>query len=82
MTMEKTDKPPPPGSSEAYSMGCKCPILDNGHGLGYMGQAGVFVYNETCPLHGLGDGAREGMQGLIDHRHEANMTDQEKKGGG
>lgn len=42
-----------PGSLEAEQRGCTCPILDNGHGNGYMGQPGVFVYNGDCPMHGF-----------------------------
>jgi hypothetical protein len=42
---------PPPGSPEAVKLGCKCPRLDNGHGKGYMGIAGVYVYHSECPLH-------------------------------
>lgn len=34
-----------PGSILAIEAGCKCPIIDNGHGRGYMGQQG------ECPLH-------------------------------
>jgi hypothetical protein len=41
-----------PGSDEAIEAGCECPILDNGHGMGYMGQKDVFVMIETCPIHG------------------------------
>jgi len=41
-----------PGSDEALDAGCLCPVLDNGHGRGYYGQKGVFVYNLSCPLHG------------------------------
>lgn len=49
--------PPNPGSREALDAGCRCPVLDNGHGRGYMGgvtdEQGrtVFVYAEGCPLH-------------------------------
>lgn len=49
---KKTDIPNP-GSQEARDAGCTCPVLDNGHGRGYMGQPGVFVKNETCPIHGM-----------------------------
>jgi hypothetical protein len=45
-------EPPNPGSDEAIAMGCTCPVIDNCHGRGYMGVEGVFVYMETCPLHG------------------------------
>jgi len=49
----------PPGSDEALAHGCRCPILDNAHGLGYMGGAKdeeghtVYVVSVNCPLHGL-----------------------------
>lgn len=41
-----------PGSDEAVKRGCKCARMDNAHGRGYMGQPGVFVISEECPLHG------------------------------
>ena len=41
---------PNPGSEEACAKGCKCPVLDNGHGRG----PGPFWINEDCPLHGRG----------------------------
>jgi len=41
-----------PGTQEAIDAGCKCPVTDNGYGQGYMGQAGVFVYNMECEIHG------------------------------
>ena len=41
---------PNPGSDEARAMNCKCPILDNGHGRGYMGTDN-FVISMDCPLH-------------------------------
>lgn len=45
---------PKPGSREAVDRGCKCPVLDNGHGRGYLadGERFGFVINEGCPLHG------------------------------
>lgn len=43
---------PKPGSDHAHALGCKCPRMDNGYGRGYMGQAEIFVINETCPIHG------------------------------
>lgn len=43
---------PNPGSDAALEQGCGCPVLDNSHGRGYMGQPGVFVMVENCPLHG------------------------------
>lgn len=48
---------PNPGSREAQAEGCICPVLDNGHGKGYMGGVKdddgntVFVMVTTCPLH-------------------------------
>lgn len=41
-----------PGSEAARKAGCQCPVIDNGHGRGYRGQPGVFVYNAECPVHG------------------------------
>lgn len=43
-----------PGSNEAIDKGCACPVLDNGHGRGYLGDGKKFgwVINGTCPLHG------------------------------
>lgn len=43
--------PPPPGSDAAIQFGCTCPVLDNAHGKGYMGVAGVYVFSGDCPLH-------------------------------
>lgn len=48
-----TDTPPPPGSDAAIAKGCTCPVMDNGHGRGYMGVPGIFVYSGDCPLHRL-----------------------------
>lgn len=50
--MEPIKKRPNPGSPEAVKLGCKCPVLDNGHGNGYMGMKGVFVMVGNCPIHG------------------------------
>ena len=45
-----------PGSDLAVEHGCKCPVLDNSRGRGYMGIEGQFWINETCHLHnGLSD---------------------------
>lgn len=41
-----------PGSDEAIEKGCKCPVLDNGHGRGWKGIEGKFVVSFECPLHG------------------------------
>ena len=38
---------PSPGSDAALAMGCTCPVLDNGHGMG-RGDGG-FV--QGCPVH-------------------------------
>ena len=40
-----------PGSEEALTAGCKCPVLDNCRGKGYMGIPSLFVYSENCPVH-------------------------------
>jgi hypothetical protein len=48
---QMTDKKYNPGSKEAISAGCKCPVLDNSHGKGYYGQEGVFVYSGGCEYH-------------------------------
>ena len=48
---------PPPGSPAAVAQGCTCPVLDNGHGKGYMGGAKdkdgqtLYVIRAGCPLH-------------------------------
>ena len=49
-----------PGSDEAIKAGCRCPVLDNEHGAGYMGgvtdkETGetIFVTRGDCPLHGM-----------------------------
>jgi hypothetical protein len=48
---EDKEKVPNPGSPEAIAQGCICPVWDNEHGRGYMGQPGMFVYRIDCPLH-------------------------------
>ena len=52
MDIKKEEAIPSPGSTEAYEQGCKCPIMDNNYGKGYMGMENVFVFNTECPLHG------------------------------
>lgn len=47
---QMSDKPKP-GSPEAVAAGCTCPVIDNGHGRGYMGQRGVYVMDGDCPMH-------------------------------
>lgn len=50
-----------PGSDEAIAAGCTCPVIDNGHGRGYMGGVTddkgqtVFVISGDCPLHGIAE---------------------------
>lgn len=43
-----------PGSDEALNMGCTCPVLDNGHGEGFVldGQKSWWI-SDDCPLHGI-----------------------------
>lgn len=51
-------KRPNPGSPAARELGCRCPILDNAHGKGYLGGMTdsegnlIFVISAVCPLHG------------------------------
>ena len=46
-----------PGSKEAIDAGCKCPVIDNGRGVGWMGGVKdengetIFVVSERCDLH-------------------------------
>lgn len=40
-----------PGSDEALAAGCRCPVLDNAHGRGWMGVDGAWVLSGDCPLH-------------------------------
>jgi hypothetical protein len=40
---------PNPGSDLAQRLGCRCPVLDNGHGVGR--GDGNFVVNMDCPVH-------------------------------
>lgn len=43
-----------PGSVAARIAGCTCPVLDNAHGKGYLGDGERFGWITTanCPLHG------------------------------
>jgi hypothetical protein len=50
-SVDATDMIPNPGSDAAIALGCTCPVLDNGHGRGYMGQKGIYIYNLACPVH-------------------------------
>lgn len=51
--MENKNKIPPPGSQEAIDQGCKCPVLDNGHGRGAYIKDGewIYWYSTDCELH-------------------------------
>lgn len=49
--MEGTTDTPAPGSDAAVRQGCRCPVMDNCRGKGYMGQAGEYVISESCPIH-------------------------------
>ena len=58
--MTERDTPLNPGSDAAIARGCTCPVLDNGHGSGWLGgtkdpETGetLFVINFNCPVHGL-----------------------------
>lgn len=44
---------PNPGSKEAIEQGCKCPVLDNGHGRGHLGDGEKYGWwtSAECPLH-------------------------------
>jgi len=51
MNIATDNATPAPGSDEAAKLGCTCPVLDNGHGRGYKGMPGIYVYNAACPVH-------------------------------
>lgn len=42
---------PNPGSDNAITQGCTCPILDNGHGNPELGKIRGWWITEGCPLH-------------------------------
>jgi hypothetical protein len=51
--MTEETKTPNPGSDEAIAIGCKCPVLDNGHGDEELAKCrGGFWINAVCPIHG------------------------------
>jgi hypothetical protein len=53
MGNEFNNKVPNPGSDEALAIGCKCPVLDNCRGKGYLTPgSGTFCIAEHCPIHG------------------------------
>jgi hypothetical protein len=49
-----------PGSAAAVEKGCRCAVMDNGRGRGYLGgmkdEDGntMFVITVGCPVHSLG----------------------------
>ena len=43
---------PNPGSDEAITLGCTCPVIDNRRGLGVMRD--TFWIDGDCPLHATG----------------------------
>lgn len=46
---------PNPGSKEAIEAGCRCPVLDNGHGRGFPWpgcDTPQFWISDNCPVHG------------------------------
>jgi len=45
---------PAPGSPEAGEQGCRCPVLDNARGYGYLGIGPTAGWwrSGNCPLHG------------------------------
>lgn len=46
------DPTPNPGSDAALAQGCKCPVLDNGHGdQALADDRGGFIVTVGCPLH-------------------------------
>lgn len=40
-----------PGSAKAIDNNCACPVLDNAHGIGYMGVSGKWVWSPYCEYH-------------------------------
>lgn len=50
---ENAGKTFPPGSPEAVSAGCECPIYDNSHGAGINGLGRQWRISSACPLHGM-----------------------------
>lgn len=49
-----TGLPPSPGSPAALARGCTCPVVDNSHGRGALGNGERFGWwiSAGCPLHG------------------------------
>jgi hypothetical protein len=61
---------PNPGSDDAISLGCTCPVLDNSHGKGWMG-GGEFWITEGCPVHSRKD---------VDGKEDAFLRDDHQQG--
>ena len=63
---------PSPGSEEARTAGCRCPVMDNGHGRGYMGgmrdESGelVFAISGDCAMHWPGTKSARELAGSQD----------------
>ena len=51
-----TRNPQKPGSDEALDAGCRCPVMDNGHGRGNYGNGEKYGWwvVEDCPIHVMG----------------------------
>lgn len=49
-----------PGTQGAIDSGCTCPVIDNHHGRGYQGRAGVYCYSSDCPIHGVPSNPKTG----------------------
>lgn len=49
--MKSVKSIPPPGSPEAIAIGCTCPTMDNGNGIGFMGIGRLYVYTQGCAVH-------------------------------
>lgn len=53
------DKPPNPGSDAARALGCKCPVLDNNHGLRSPWPPDGWFMVPSCAIHGRGEAGDE-----------------------
>ncbi len=53
---------PNPGSDEAITLGCTCPVMDNAYGRGAWGTRGtdaIFWKTDGCPVHTIKEGIDE-----------------------
>ncbi len=50
---DTTNAVPNPGSDEAISKGCKCAVIDNHYGKGFLNGKGerLFWMTQGCPVH-------------------------------